>query len=134
MIGDVISYEEEKKPSAEQCWSNYKALTGFFSTSQYLQIAKPLLAYPIGEDLLSNDFLEQTRDENEKANRFLHFASAASSFRRFCVTGEGRMAIVPPLTLPSDIICIFKGIRMPFVLRKSRREGLLVLVAAMFME
>ncbi len=87
---------------------------------------KPLLASLIGERLLSNDFLEETLGKKEMATRFLHFAGVASSFRRFCVTEEGRMAIVPPLTLPGDIICVIKGTRMPFVLRKSKRGDLLV--------
>jgi hypothetical protein len=36
------------------------------------------------------------------------------------------MAIVPPLALEGDIICIIKGTRMPFVLRKTKREDLAV--------
>jgi hypothetical protein len=70
--------------------------------------------------------LERTHDENKKYDRFLHFAGVASSFRKFCITEEGRMAIVPPLALEGDIICIIKGTRMPFVLRKTKREDLAV--------
>lgn len=124
MIGDFLSYKEKKKPSTEECWSHYEALLGSFVTSEYLSMVMPLLKSPIGEQLLDSDFLERTHDENEKAGRFLHFAGVASSFRKFCVTEEGRMAIVPPLALEGDVICIIKGTRMPFVLRKTKREDL----------
>jgi hypothetical protein len=55
MIGDFLSYEEEKTPSTEECWSHYKALLGSFMTSEYLQAVTPILESPIGERLLGKN-------------------------------------------------------------------------------
>ena len=43
--------------------------------------------------------------------------------RCFAVTERGRMALVPPLSKPGDLICIFKGAQTPMLLRKSILGG-----------
>jgi Heterokaryon incompatibility protein (HET) len=126
LVGDVLSYQGEEKPSTEECWSHYKAVTRSFVTSEFLRRVEPLLERSVGEHVLNDPFFRRAQDDQEKAARFMHFGGVASNYRRFCVTEEGRMAIVPPLTLPDDIICIIKGSRMPFVLRKSKKKDSLV--------
>jgi hypothetical protein len=91
-------------------------------TIEKLTIMQPLFAHLMTNKFLDEGFLNQFQDTNDKASRFLHFAGAALSFRRVCVTEQGRMAIVPPHSLPKDVICIIKGARMLYVLRK-RSEG-----------
>jgi hypothetical protein len=129
LIGNQASYEDKKKPSAEQCYSDYEALTSFYATSEMLRMIEALcrlqpsladLPFPGG--LLD---LDHMREITEKATNFLHFTGVASCFRRFCVTKEGRMAIVPPKTLPGDIVCIIKGARMPYVLRELEEAAFL---------
>jgi hypothetical protein len=41
---------------------------------------------------------------------------------RFCVTELGRMVIAPPGCRIGDTICIMKGARMPFILRRKEHE------------
>jgi hypothetical protein len=43
--------------------------------------------------------------------------------RCFAVTEGGRMALVPQLSIPGDLICIFKGAQTPMLLRRSILEG-----------
>jgi hypothetical protein len=84
---------------------------------------QPSLAdLPFPDGLLDPDHVRET---TQKAINFLHFSGVATCFRRFCVTKEGRMAIVPPKTLPGNIVCISKGARMPYVLREIEEAVLL---------
>lgn len=46
-----------------------------------------------------------------------------STGRRFCVTQNGYMAIVPPGSQEGDLVCILQGMNTPFVLRESKKEG-----------
>jgi Heterokaryon incompatibility protein (HET) len=39
--------------------------------------------------------------------------------RRFCVTAKGYMGWVPQVARPGDLFCIFKGVEVPFLLRKA---------------
>jgi hypothetical protein len=43
--------------------------------------------------------------------------------RRFAITEGGRMALVPPLCEPGDLICVFKGAQTPMLLRKPTAES-----------
>jgi hypothetical protein len=50
---------------------------------------------------------------------FTHILSAIPVARRLCKTTYGRFGLVPLLTKPEDIICIFVGAEMPYVLRPT---------------
>ncbi|KAK1764188.1 hypothetical protein QBC33DRAFT_596123 [Phialemonium atrogriseum] len=52
---------------------------------------------------------------------FLYFCQVYG--RRFIVTERGRMAVVPPHAKKGDVICIMKGARMPFILRRKKVAG-----------
>jgi hypothetical protein len=95
MLGNQASYDAENRPSAEQCHDDYNTLRLFYAASEMLTIEKltimqPLFAHLMTNKFLDEGFLNQFRDTNDKASRFLHFAGAASSFRRFYVTEQGR--------------------------------------------
>ncbi|PQE15262.1 Heterokaryon incompatibility protein [Rutstroemia sp. NJR-2017a BBW] len=40
--------------------------------------------------------------------------------KRFCITEEGRMTLVPPIVEKGNLICYIKGLQMPIVLRKKQ--------------
>jgi hypothetical protein len=126
MVGNQASYEDKKKALAEQCYSGYEALKSYYVNFKILRTIEafcPSLAeLPFSEGILDPDDL---REEAEKASNFLHVTSTTLCFRRFCVTEEGRMAIVRPKTLPGDVVCIIKGARMPYVLRKVKESTFL---------
>ena len=65
---------------------------------------------------LTKRFLKQPFAILQVINRFSYCFQTATDYRAFCVTEDGRMAIVPPLCLTGDIICIVEGARTPFVL------------------
>lgn len=50
--------------------------------------------------------------------------------RRFCITGRGTIALVPPLSRKGDVVALVHGAQTPFVLRKKegRRDGAYELV------
>jgi hypothetical protein len=59
--------------------------------------------------------------------------------RRFAVTHQGYMAIVPPGTREGDIVCPVLGADLPFIMRPraagspGNNEGYLIVGNAMFM-
>lgn len=61
---------------------------------------------------------QQFSQDSAAVGEFNFYSSVLG--RRFCVTEQGRMAIVPPQCRKNDIICVMKGARMPFILRKGK--------------
>jgi Heterokaryon incompatibility protein (HET) len=58
--------------------------------------------------------------------RYTRFNSGFGQFnlgKRFCVTGNKYIGIVPPGTQPGDVICILFGADAPFVIREIPRAG-----------
>jgi hypothetical protein len=116
LIWDQSSYSSERRPSTEQCFSDYNAVKSFHAISEILI---PILqSQPPESHIPESPLWDQYRDIGSQASRFLHFAGNSLGMR-FCVTEKGRMAIVPPLSNKGDIICVIKGARMPFVLRET---------------
>jgi hypothetical protein len=70
------------------------------------------------EHLIERYGLRKAIDTAPQASKFLHFAGHVVG-RRFCITEQGRMAIVPPFSREADMICIINGARTPYVLRKT---------------
>ncbi|KAF5718285.1 glucan endo-1 3-alpha-glucosidase agn1 [Fusarium mundagurra] len=54
---------------------------------------------------------QQFSQASPVAGEFLVYSTVLG--KRFCVTEQGRMAIVPPHTRKTDIICVMKGAYMP---------------------
>lgn len=58
------------------------------------------------------------RDESElEMRRILHTYWEGILHRRFCSTTEGRLGWVPDCAEPGDLICIFDGAAVPYVIR-----------------
>jgi hypothetical protein len=51
------------------------------------------------------------------ARRFVQALAQSASGRRYCVTSNGDVGLVPRFTRVGDIICIFAGLYVPFVIR-----------------
>ena len=45
--------------------------------------------------------------------------SLTSRGRRYCLTESGDVGLVPPFTVPGDLIVVLKGARVPFLIRPS---------------
>ena len=58
-----------------------------------------------------------------KFARIKHFVERSAHRRRFCVTAQGRMVLVPGSCRSGDVICILAGARLPCVLREVRCSG-----------
>lgn len=56
-----------------------------------------------------------------------------SSRRRFCTTNKGRLAFVPPDSRSGDLICIFYGGEVPYVLRPSE-PGVYTLIGECYVD
>jgi hypothetical protein len=63
--------------------------------------------------------------------RFAEIDAATSTFfwfsdhlpgNRFCITTDGRTALVPGGARKGDIVCVMKGAQMPLLLRRSKEE------------
>ncbi|KAK4149631.1 hypothetical protein C8A00DRAFT_18709 [Chaetomidium leptoderma] len=74
---------------------------------------------PYVSRLTEGEILERFIEVAPPAEQFLTQASVLG--RRFCVTEQGRMAIVPRECLKGDILCVVKGGRVPLVLRGPRK-------------
>jgi hypothetical protein len=117
VLGNKGTDELDRRPSTEQCHADYQAAKEFFAaTARMSQIEE--LGGPITSTNYVLPFGYLDYRTVERANRFTYFFETAVSFRKFCVTEEGRMAIVPAGSAPGDVICIFKGARTPFLLRR----------------
>jgi hypothetical protein len=120
------------RPSTKEGKRDYDAMQRNFTAAESLVLLENLISLsnimsttlgPTAKDVGNNLSLQKHTllDEHKKtvsnASRFLHFAGTVTTRRRFCVTKQGRMAVVPPYCEEGDIICIIKGAHMPFVLR-----------------
>lgn len=114
IIWNRSSYSSEHRPSAAQCFNDYNAVKSFYTMSE--TILPMLQSLPQRTRLPDVPLWDQYRGIGSQANRFLHFGGSSFGMK-FCVTDQGRMAIVPPLSYEGDIICVIKGSRMPYVLR-----------------
>jgi Heterokaryon incompatibility protein (HET) len=81
-----------------------------------------------------NSVTSSSRDVQEYENIALEVAHAQvtqfglamqqhAGHRCFAITEGGRMALVPQLSKPGDLICIFEGAQTPMLLRKSILGG-----------
>lgn len=72
--------------------------------------------------------LNQSREDNYAALSAVELSvNRFAASRRFCITREGRMGQVPREAEIGDLVCIFEGGRVPFVLR-ARGEGAFSLI------
>ena len=63
-------------------------------------------------------------DKPEMAMRkLMWYFWGATLVKRFCSTTEGRLGWVPRRAKPGDLICVFDGADMPFVIRPRNEEG-----------
>jgi hypothetical protein len=125
MLGNQTSYNPTEHPSVEECYRDYAAVQLMPTISDVATQLETLTTLSNADELVPlltpESLLTQIKDTSDRTSKFLHWAGAASSFRRFCVTKQKRMAIVPPHCLQGDVICVIKGARMPYILRK--RDG-----------
>jgi hypothetical protein len=113
IVGNTLTDGSNEPPETEQCFGDYEAVKQFFTA------ISTLLGPGIPNYSLLEGFVQQPFAMMEKVSKFLHYFKCATDGRRLCVTEHGRMAIMPPLSLPGDVICIFNGARTPFVLREK---------------
>lgn len=69
--------------------------------------------------LTEEEIIERFTEVLPPAEEFLAQASVLG--RRFCVTEQGRMAIVPRDSMKGDLLCVMKGGRAPLILRGPRK-------------
>ncbi|KAF7510857.1 hypothetical protein GJ744_005957 [Endocarpon pusillum] len=68
------------------------------------------------------------------ANSFEHAFNKVMAGRRLCVTQDGYFGAVPMSTRPGDLVYIFKGGNVPFVVRESKEEpGTFTLLAGCYL-
>jgi hypothetical protein len=56
---------------------------------------------------------------HQGAEQFEYDMGTWAGLRRFCVTDNDFIGLVPPQTLPGDKICIFLGVQTPFIVRRK---------------
>lgn len=68
----------------------------------------------------------KTRDELREweLRHKVEFVLSPFSMRRFCSTSRSRLGWVPLPARPGDLVCIFDGAPLPFVLRPKAKRGL----------
>ena len=97
---------------------------------EYYQAMRGAISNPPPPESISFD---SWADLRLKASRFLNNAYATIDGRRFCVTRNGYMGWVPLLTQVGDLICVFAGLRTPFIVRPHTGvEGIYLLVGECF--
>lgn len=54
--------------------------------------------------------------------------------RRFGITDQGRYVLTPPLTQKGDVVCMFEGLKEPFLLRRTPISGRYWLVGVCYVD
>lgn len=106
-------------------------------TIEKLTIMQPLFAHLMMNKFLDEGFLNQFQDTNDKASRFLHFAGAALSFRRFVLPNKAAWRLCHPILCLKTLYASTKEhvCRMFYGRGVKERGNFIILsVAAMFME
>lgn len=120
IVADQLDYGSQK-PSLEEVEEGYAALQTYFSK------VLPLLCQERDNmDDLSNECGENALDLLFKLHKIQSMVDSACFGRKFCVTADGRMAIVPDGCRVGDLACIIGGAKLPCLLRKAKkgnREG-----------
>ena len=55
---------------------------------------------------------------------WLRHSGRVALYNRFCVSRQDFIGLVPERAMPGDKICIFKGARVPFLLRQNAKVGI----------
>ncbi|KAL8793019.1 MAG: hypothetical protein Q9195_004423 [Heterodermia aff. obscurata] len=64
---------------------------------------------------------------------FLHNIDSWTRVRKFCVTLNGMIGWVPIEAREEDVVCVFDGARLPYVLRRTAEEGIYVMIGHCFL-
>jgi hypothetical protein len=129
MLGNQASYLTET-PSTAQCLDDFEAAMSCYATFDTMMEMRD---YVLAENSMTPEIeerftsmlpvpLEEYRELAAKSSRFLHFASFNIG-RKFYVTEKGRMGTVAPGCREGDVVCVLKGARMPYVLRREGGDG-----------
>ena len=122
IVGNHLSDGTNDPPTDQQCREDYAALKRYLAIFPlWLRLMKEVAKVTKGEDLdrkvkKSEDLMLGLQSQ---FNRISYFIGGSSGERRFCVTKEGRMGLVPKGCEIGDLVCIFTGSRVPFLLRQE---------------
>jgi len=121
LLGNHDSYDKRAKLGRDECLEYYRVARTSYEIwdarggQDALAPALPSSSNPQGGTDSLNSFLGTAATRET----FLHFSLRSTQTMSFCVTEQDRMAIVPPLSRPGDLICLIKGARRPYVLRRA---------------
>ncbi|PWY91506.1 hypothetical protein BO94DRAFT_462372 [Aspergillus sclerotioniger CBS 115572] len=76
-----------------------------------------------GNPPISPPAISIENSEIMKTRRLMHQYWGGIIHKRFCSTTEGRLGWVPDRARPGDLICIFDGATVPYVIRPRTEEG-----------
>jgi hypothetical protein len=62
------------------------------------------------------------QDDEDRLRAEMHNHWGLLVHNRFCSTQHGRFGWVPRAAKPGDVVCVFDGLKVPFVLRRKERE------------
>ena len=70
--------------------------------------------------------------DNTVQASFLHNMESWTRVRKFCVTAEGQIGWVPIEAQQDDVICVFEGASLPYVLRRTVNEDTYTIIGHCF--
>jgi len=121
IVGDHCGGGNDR-PTAKQCEKDYATLKKYLRKFPWWILQKEAMANASRiEDLPPGleEVWKPMEDLETEYTQILRLINGICGSRRFCVTKEGRMGIVPEGCKEGDKICIFNGGRMPFLLRQK---------------
>ena len=133
-IFDCLDDEGKDRPdmTIEQfflaaCWSITPATCGtkrFWETiACVLTNARKNEALEFQSQLMKYAKLDRQHDvDNPVQALFLHNMESWTHVRKFCVTEKGQIGWVPIEAQQDDVICVFEGAELPYVLRRTADE------------
>ena len=76
--------------------------------------------------------IQQHDVNNPVQASFLHNLESWTRVRKFCVTGDGHIGWVPLEARQGDIICVFDGAQLPYILRRVADQNAYILIGHCF--
>ncbi|KAI0436992.1 heterokaryon incompatibility protein-domain-containing protein [Xylaria telfairii] len=144
-IFDCWDEEESKRPVKtidqfflEKCWSMLSRRdTAVFKETMLAALTNTRAKDGVGfqDSIISYaQGLHQHEAANTAQSAFLENINSWTQVRKFCVTGGGYVGWVPLEAQPDDVICLFEGSALPYVLRpKDQDEGIYGMVGHCFL-
>jgi len=107
---------------ADRVFENAQYITAPTAYRTYFQAVRHLLGVSEGNEYPGIEEYEKP-ETDAYVYRFTVALTLSAAGRRFCVTEKGDVGLVPKYTNVGDLVCVFAGLDVPFIVRPSESQA-----------